>query len=215
MKNNLIIIGSGSFALEILNYFCEIFKPKKTKKIYFLGTTNNKNNFYKIHENSFFVKKIPTKLNKVNTNFIIAYGNEILRSKYFKKYVKNFTPIKLVHPTAYIASSVNIEEGAIICPQTVLSIGSKIMKNALINTGSQIGHHTVIGESSIISTGAIINGRVIIGSRCFVGSNSTVMQNIKFQNSSKVTANSALYSNLKSKHIAHGNPAKQRKLILN
>ena len=33
-------------------------------------------------------------------------------------------------------------------------------------------------------------------------------------NFSKVSANSALYNDLKSKHIAHGNPAKQQKLNL-
>jgi len=212
MKNNLIIIGAGSLAFEILNYFCEIFKPTKTKKIYFLGKNENKNEFYKIHNNCFFIEKVPTHLNRENTNFIIGYGDEILRSKYFKKYINKFKPLKLIHPTAYISSSVKISDGAIICPQTILAPSSKIMKNVLLNSGSQIGHHSIIGESSVISTGAIINGRVIIGSQCFVGSNSTVMQNTKIQNYSKVTANSALYSNLKSKHIAHGNPAKQKKI---
>ena len=47
-----------------------------------------------------------------------------------------------------------------------------------------------------------------------MGSNSTIMQNIIIHRLSKLTANSALYNDLKSKFIAHGNPAKQKKLIL-
>ena len=35
MKNNLIIIGAGSFAFEVLNYISEIFKPIEIKKIFF------------------------------------------------------------------------------------------------------------------------------------------------------------------------------------
>ena len=41
------------------------------------------------------------------------------------------------------------------------------------------------------------------------------MQNLKISSLSKVTSNSALYKNLKFNHIAHGNPAKQKKLNLN
>lgn len=215
MKNNLIIIGAGSFAFELLNYICEIFEPSYLKKIFFLGEVKKKNEFNKIYNKCFFIKKIPKYLNKNNTNFIIAHGNENLRSKYLKKYIKKFRLIKLIHPSAYVSPSAKILEGAIVGPKTILSPGCIIKKNVLLNSGSQIGHHAIIGESSIISTGAIINGKVKIGSECFVGSNSTVMQNLKINNFSKVTANSALYTNLKSKHIAHGNPAKQLKLNSN
>ena len=212
MKNNLIIIGAGSFAFEILNYISEIFKPIEIKKIFIFGEVKNKNEFNTIYDNCFFIKKIPNYLKRHNTNFIVAHGNENLRSKYFKKYIKKFIPIKLVHPTAYISSSAKILDGAIVGPKTILSPGCIVKKNVLLNSGSQVGHHSVIGESTIISTGAIINGKVTIGSECFIGSNSTVMQNLKISNFSRVSANSALYNDLKSKHIAHGNPAKQQKL---
>ncbi|WP_415286594.1 hypothetical protein ABXT46_00730 [Candidatus Pelagibacter sp. Uisw_104] len=214
MKNNLIIIGAGSFAFEVLNYISEIFKPIEIKKIFFFGEVKNINEFKKIYDNCFFIHKIPNYLNRNNTNFIVAHGNENLRSKYFKKYIKKFTPLKLVHPTAYISPSAKILDGVIVGPKTILSPGCIIKKNVLLNSGSQIGHHSVIGESTIVSTGAIINGKVTIGSECFIGSNSTVMQNLKISNFSKVSANSALYNDLKSKHIAHGNPAKQQKLNL-
>lgn len=214
MKNNLIIIGAGSFAFEVLNYIYEIFEPIKKKKIFFLGNQTNKNEFKKIHRNCLFIKKIPNYLKKDNTNFVIGHGNEKLRSKYFKKYINRFIPLKIVHPTAYVSPSAKILDGVIIGPKSILSPGCIIKKNVLLNSGSQIGHHTIIGEHTIISTGAIINGRVNIGSECFIGSNSTVMQNVKISNLSKVTANSALYNNLKSKNIAHGNPAKQTKLNL-
>tara|TARA_A100001015_G_scaffold62685_1_gene69169 strand:- start:2421 stop:3068 length:648 start_codon:yes stop_codon:yes gene_type:complete len=212
MKNNLIIIGAGSFAFEILNYIYEIFGPIKKKKIFFLGKPINKNELKKTHKNSIFIKKIPNYLKKDNTNFVVGHGNENLRSKYFKKYIKKFIPLKLIHPSAYISPSAKILDGAIIGPKSILSPGCIIKKNVLLNSGSQIGHHTIIGENTIISTGAIINGKVSVGSECFIGSNSTVMQNLKISNLSKVTANSALYNNLKFKHIAHGNPAKQKKL---
>jgi UDP-N-acetylbacillosamine N-acetyltransferase len=212
MKNNLIIIGAGGIAFEVLNYISEIFKPIEIKKIFIFGKVKNKNEFNGLYNKCFFINKIPNYLKKHNTNFIVAHGNENLRSKYFKRYVKKFMPLKLVHPTAYISPSAKILDGAIVGPKTILSPGCIIKKNVLLNSGSQIGHHSVIGESTIISTGAIINGNVTIGSVCFIGSNSTVMQNLKISNFSKVSANSALYNDLKSKHIAHGNPAKQQKL---
>ena len=215
MKNNLIIIGAGNLAFEVLNYVCEIFKPIHLKKVFLLGEVKNKSEFNKIYNKCLFIKKIPKYLNKKNTNFIIAHGNENLRSKYLKKFIKKFSLIKLIHPSAYVSPSAKILEGVIVGPKTILSPGCIIKKNVLLNSGSQIGHHSVIGESSIISTGAIINGKVTIGSECFVGSNSTVMQNLKMHNFSKITANSALYSSVKSKYIAHGNPAKQQKLNRN
>ena len=81
MKNNLIIIGAGSFAFEVLNYISEIFKPIEIKKIFFFGEVKNINEFKKIYDNCFFIHKIPNYLNRNNTNFIVAHGNENLRSK--------------------------------------------------------------------------------------------------------------------------------------
>ncbi len=215
MKNNLIIIGAGGLAFEIINYIHEIFESTKSKKIFFFGDAKNKKEFKKIHNNCIFIKKIPNYLKKNNTNFIIGYGNENLRNKYFKQYIKKFLPLTLVHPTAYISPSAKILDGVIVGPKSILSPGCVIKRNVLLNSGCQIGHHAIIGESTIISTGAIINGKVNVGSECFIGSNSTVMQNLKISNLSKVTSNSALYKNLKFNHIAHGNPAKQKKLNLN
>ena len=212
MKNNLIIIGAGSLALELLNYIYDIFEDIKLKKIYFLGNVKNKKQFIDIHKNSFFINSLPNNLKKNNSNFIISNGDEKIRDEQFKIYNKRFSPIKIIHPTAYVSSTAKISEGVIVGPKTILSSQCIIKKNVLLNSGCQIGHHSIIGESSIISTGAIINGNVVVGSKCFIGSNSTVMQNLKIFKSSKVTANSALYSNLKFRHIAHGNPAKQKKI---
>lgn len=215
MRENLILVGGGSLAMEILGYICDVYENKKMPNIFFFSKSGNKSDMIRIYKKIKFLKKIPRSFNSKNSNFVICTGDEKKRDQYFTKFKKKFKALSIVHPTAYISKTSKIFDGSIVCPNAIIAPFAKIKKNVVINSSSQIGHHSVIGESSVISTGVIISGKVKIGKKCFVGSNSTVMQNLSIGNNSKIASTSALYKNLNSNNIAIGNPAKSKKLYYN
>lgn len=70
-------------------------------------------------------------------------------------------PSAHVHPTATIGAGVHIGAGAVIGPHATIGDHSSIGANSVIETGVQVGSHTLIGALSSISH-AIIGNRVII-----------------------------------------------------
>ena len=60
----------------------------------------------------------------------------------------------------------------------VVNAKSKIGKNCIINTKSNIEHGVSIGEFCHISTCAVVNGDSIIGRGTFIGSNATISNGV-------------------------------------
>ena len=82
----------------------------------------------------------------------------------------------------------NIEQGTIIMNHAVVNANSKIGKNCIINTMSNIEHGVSIGEFCHISTCTVVNGDSVIGSGTFIGSNATISNGISIKENSIISA---------------------------
>ena len=75
-----------------------------------------------------------------------------------------------IHPTAVIAESARVEEGASVGPHCVIEA------NALINTGARLGPGCVVGAGSVIGADCLLHARVTlyhgvrVGERCILHS---------------------------------------------
>ncbi len=63
----------------------------------------------------------------------------------------------------------------------VVNAKSKIGKNCIINTKSNIEHGVSIGDFCHISTCAVVNGDSVVGKGSFIGSNATISNNIQLK----------------------------------
>ena len=70
----------------------------------------------------------------------------------------------------------------------VVNAKSKIGKNRIINTMSNIEHGVSIGDFCHISTCAVINGQSVIENGTFIGSNATISNNILIKENSIISA---------------------------
>lgn len=68
-----------------------------------------------------------------------------------------------VHPTAVVASDVEIGEGASIQPHAVIEPGAKIGARSVIGAGGYVGHDARIGADCQLAA------RVTVGARCILG----------------------------------------------
>jgi sugar O-acyltransferase (sialic acid O-acetyltransferase NeuD family) len=85
----------------------------------------------------------------------------------------------IISPRAHVSKHSVISEGTIIMHNVIVNAGAQIGRNCIINTGAIIEHDAVIGDHCHISTAAVINGGTKIGAETFIGSNSATKQYIE------------------------------------
>ena len=89
-----------------------------------------------------------------------------------------------------------------------------IEDNVLINSAARVGHHSKIGKNSVLSPNAFKGGHAKVGKCAFLGASSCIMPNTRMGNYSKLSACSVLYKNINNYYLAHGNPAKEKRMYI-
>jgi len=204
-KENLVIIGSGELAREVIDLNNDI-DALDGKGYNILGIMDNNNTsdlelpFYKDIPDiqDFRKKKYCIAINDNSKRFMLL--NKL------KKYKLDYANI--IHPTALIRKSSIIHSGCIIFPYVTIGIRANICSHVILNTSSCVGHDALIGEFCNISPGAIVSGNCSLGKGVYIGSNSVLHQGIKFGEWSVLSPNSYASRNFGSKKLVSSGSAK-------
>jgi len=142
---NLLIIGAGSPG-RVVKEVAEAMN--KFKKIDFLDD-NSELAIGKCDEYMSFRDEY--------TYAFVAFGSNEMRRKWTEKLRETGIEIStLIHPTAYVSPTADIEPGVLVLPKVALNINAVIKKESIIGMGSLIDHDVVIGDFCHINTGAIV-----------------------------------------------------------
>jgi len=114
----------------------------------------------------------------------------------------------IIHKTAYVSPSSQIEKGVLIEPGVIISSQTKIEFGVSIKRGSKIGHHNTIGAFTDINPGVTISGLVTIGAGCTIGSGAVLKDNISIGENSIIGMGSVVTKDIPANCIAYGNPCK-------
>lgn len=119
----------------------------------------------------------PATVQLINAVGAVSVESNHRRDELFKKYKqKGFSFATLSHPSAVIASTASIGEGAQIMAGVVIQPNVIVGNNTIINTRASIDHDCQIGESVHVAPGVTLSGSVVIGRRSFIGAGATVIQ---------------------------------------
>lgn len=121
---------------------------------------------------------------------------------------KGFILPELVHPEAIIASTAELEEGALVAAGAVVNPYCKIESNAIVNTAASIDHESIINHSAHIAPGVRIAGRVDIGPGAFVGIGSVIKDHVSIGARAIIGAGSLVLQDIPDDVVAYGVPAK-------
>jgi len=193
------IIGYGGFGREVRGLLLD----------------NNPNEIVHFFVDDEYVDNNTNPISSLNINeyeVVIAIGNPNLREQIYKKLPKNTKYFTVIHKSVQILdSNVEIGEGSIICPNTILTTNIKIGKHTHLNLGSTVGHDTLIGDFFTTAPGVKISGNCIIGNRVYFGTNSSVREKITICDDVIIGLNGGVVKNINEPGTYVGVPVKKIK----
>lgn len=141
---------------------------------------------------------------------IVAIGNNQTRKRIFESLevlFANFTV--LVHPSAVVASDVVVSAGSVVMANAVINCGSRIGKGVIVNTAATLDHDNHIGDFVHISPGAHLAGTVTIGDETWIGIGAAVSNNVNICGGCVIGAGAVVIRDIVEAGTYVGVPAKR------
>ena len=114
----------------------------------------------------------------------------------------------LIHPTAFVANTAKVQEGAQIMAGVIIQEFAQVAENVIVNTSASLDHECSTGPHAHIAPGVTVSGCVKIGARCHIGTGAKIIQNIFIGDDVLVAAGALVVRDIKSNTMVKGIPAK-------
>ena len=85
-------------------------------------------------------------------------------------------PVTLIAPSAEVLGPCDLGEGAILCPQAIVTVNAKIGRFAQLNLFAYVEHDCVLGDFVTFAPRASCNGNVEIGDGAYIGTGAILRQ---------------------------------------
>jgi len=139
---------------------------------------------------------------------VVAIGDNSLREKVVNSFSDYFHWISVIHPNAYVHSSVKIGKGSVIFAGAVIQPETIIGDHVIINTGATIDHDCKVYDFVHIAPGVNLAGGVTVQRGSFLGIGTKVIPGINIGSWSIVGAGSVVINNIEAGVTAVGVPAR-------
>lgn len=207
-SSELIILGAGGLAREIVSWHNNSKLKLKTKIIGFLD--DNLNALDNFNTDLSVLGKLDLDLIKNDQVGLCAISNVEIKEKLLDKALQSNVKIgSYIHESCFIGERTNCGIGLIMLPYAIISCDSNIGNLVFINNGSQIGHDVEIGDFTSIMANVDVGGGAIIGKNVFIGSNAVILPGVKVPDNTRIGAGAVVLRNIKEAGTYFGNPAKK------
>lgn len=199
-----IIMGASDFAREVYEYH-------KFLKIEVDG-------FFDEHAKITQLRKKPVynsfeEIREIAKKFFVAgTGNPIVNKKFFSLVTEK--KLNLAEPIicdSYVGENVNIKNGSIICPKSILSCDIEIGYFSVINASCTIGHDSFLEDFCVISPNCSISGHTTIREATLLGTGVVTVPKVTIQKDSIIGASCLISKSLKESGTFVGIPARKIK----
>lgn len=149
-------------------------------------------------------------LNSIEENkrhlYIITIGSNDIRKKIVETHCFHYT--NAIHPSGFIAKSVQMGYGNVIMAGSNIGVLTKIGNHCIINTGANIDHECYLEDYCHISPGVSLAGDVFVGEGAHIGIGASVIQGIKIGRWATIGAGAVVIRDVPEYATAVGVPAK-------
>ena len=121
---------------------------------------------------------------------------------HFKELGYEFASV--IADSALVSDYSTLECGVQVMNNCVVSIGSKVGENTIINTSTSIDHDCIIGAHCHLAPGATLSGQVVIGNNVHVATGVNVINNITIGHNTIVGVGANITKSIASNSIVYG-----------
>jgi sugar O-acyltransferase (sialic acid O-acetyltransferase NeuD family) len=210
--SRIIIVGAGGFGREVLQWARDAWPEYASRIAGFLSAERDR---LICHDGSLEIIGDPESYEPQTSDaLLLAIGIPIVRRQVAESLMSRGAKfLTLVHPTAIVAPTAAIGEGAIICPYAIVSDSARVGAFVLMNYHSSLGHDASAGDHAVLSPYATLGGNAHIGDDVFMGLHASVGPGKRIGARSKVSANSCALSDAPTESIIYGAPGRVGPLI--
>lgn len=145
--------------------------------------------------------------------FILALGTpRTKRIVHEKLRVRGGSFPRLIHPSANIAPTAQIDEGTIFGLLTAAGPNTRTGRFVAFNNGSGIGHDCTVGDYTTLSANIDVTGSAIIGSDVMIGTKAVILPKVVVGDGATIGAGSIVYRSVPAGATVYAPPAKLLKL---
>ena len=206
VNESLFVIGAGGHAKSIAEvaiaagFTIEAFISPSAEGSEFMGVR--------------VLGGLPEDISVRTESISIGIGANYLREKVLLELQRSCQPSRfptLIHPSAIIASTAQIEMGTTIHQNSVVGPSTRIGKFCTVNTSATIDHDCVMHDFSSVGPGAHTGGGVTIGKRAHISIGAIAIHGIDIGNDSILGAGSCATESIPELTISVGTPARALK----
>ncbi len=210
IKKDIVIIGTGGFAKEVLWLLEENNKINCEWNI--LGFIDNsyKDADYNIHGYRVVGDDDWLLNHNEPINVVCGIGSTELRRKIVNRLKDNanISFPNIISRDAIVSDHVELGKGCIICAGSILTVDICIGDYVIINLDCTIGHDSVLSNFITLYPSVNVSGNVTIEEGTEIGTGTQIIQGIVIGNNSIIGAGAVVIRGIPAECTAVGNPAK-------
>ena len=207
---NIIILGSGGFAREVIWLIEDLNKIKMQYHIVGI-VTNNMEEMKKIEYPYLGNDDCLSTYEGKNIGLVIGIGAVKARRAIAKKLEKTYFDYpNLISKDAVIGNNLKLGQGNIICSHTILTTDIEIGNFNIINLSCTLGHDSILENFITVNPGSNISGNVHIGNECEIGTGVKIIQGINITEKTIIGAGGVVVRDTEHEGTYIGVPAKRK-----
>lgn len=207
-KIRLLILGAGTFAMEVTDLVSDLVNPGFEVEGYVENLEPARTKSTLLDRPVYWIEDVSR---FTSTHLAIcAVGSPRRRTMIEQAAEMGMRFATVIHPAARVSRTATIGTGTIIGVASVVASYSEIGNHVIVNRGALIGHHLRIGDYVTISPGANLAGGSTIGDMTYVGMGANVLENLQVGEGAVIGAGSVVNRNVPSRTTVVGVPARSQ-----
>lgn len=146
-----------------------------------------------------------------STGFLAAVGGERGADRFAihtELVGHGLVPLRVVHPTAFVADDTILGEGSQILAQSAVCVGVELGVACIVNTAASVDHECKLGDGVHVCPGARLAGCVIVERFATIGIGASVLPRMRVGEGAVVGAGAVVIDHVEPYTVVVGVPAR-------